>query len=823
MNSVQGFYVRVDIAESDAGIDYEPVPGDSKHFKNLTFVDLHTSLRTPHIQPERLTAAVQDHLPLIVRTDQILFRWPWLGGPDPDSQAIAEIESWLKRLVGRNGGEPVIPPDIQVGVIQHRVARQPVLRWSDPDQAVAQDLLSSARATELHALLRYSNAIWKPTTYHYRLPSGEHTDTFVRIADAIQSPQDAYVLTSWLTPNLRDGIGVVVDNGSLTPLLLQIHSFLTQFDLTMGPTAILSAYPAGRPIVRRTIERAASDTVGRIMCIISVSSTGNLHATVEDEMERFARTADADYTLDVIVNRAAMFEVQDDLATTDQTSVSSWLRLPRNSATDTSASCASCQGSDKTPFVAVDPRTYGTMALPRPYLVMPDTAYAIDGQLFWKRIADHSALAIEANPAPHTRVARGKRAVFPIRPLLDVICQPDGLSEMVKKRWSVLKQRHPEFSQGVAKTKIIVTTPHDVREDARLPAFASGRSVNLKESLYAVLRGLDLPDTISVIASDATGLRSQLSVLDADDTVLAFSWGSVTGLTLRRLKLAIADATSRDMKEDGVNGLVFHSIQSTPLEWSALQNQFRPGMLKSLWTSCFPWSSPLSHEERLLDRLDGSVVLNDNAARRFLSERLGFFELHTTYADFDDDWSPRLEASDDGPHPEHVFWGMSRENVHQARVRGRSLYGPELDCLSAYAAIGSAINYTRLDARPAAAPRWVMFDMGRIVRSYFDAVIICSMLRWLQPGELWWGAERNDEGSVRDSVAFLLDQAADEKEQVLLVPELLLATVQGKVPTVAHDIVRKRAKEIVDTWPTDERFDLPRGAVEVGLALLDLG
>ena len=31
---------------------------------------------------------------------------------------------------------------------------------------------------------------------------------------------------------------------------------------------------------------------------------------------------------------------------------------------------------------------------------------------------------------------------------------------------------------------------------------------------------------------------------------------------------------------------------------------------------------------------------------------------------------------------------MSHHNVHQLNVRGRSLYGTELDCLSAYAAMG---------------------------------------------------------------------------------------------------------------------------------------
>lgn len=209
--------------------------------------------------------------------------------------------------------------------------------------------------------------------------------------------------------------------------------------------------------------------------------------------------------------------------------------------------------------------------------------------------------------------------------------------------------------------------------------------------------------------------------------------------------------------------------------------------------------------------------------RTFLDQRRDFLALHAIFAGAEDDWSPRF-ITDSGPHPEHVLWGMSRHAVHQLEVRGRSLYGKDLDCLSAYSAIGAVVHHTRLSARPKAAPRWVMFDFGRIVRSYFDAVITCSILRWLRPGELWWGSDGDSPGSVRDSVAYLLDQATDDvSEQVLLVPGLLLAAAQGKVPRFAHDVVRERAGAISGEWPSDERYDAARGAVEVGLALLDPG
>ena len=268
-----------------------------------------------------------------------------------------------------------------------------------------------------------------------------------------------------------------------------------------------------------------------------------------------------------------------------------------------------------------------------------------------------------------------------------------------------------------------------------------------------------------------------------------------------------------------VNGLVLHARPSSPDEWSALANQFRPGVLVDLWNSCFPWDSPLVDEYRLLDPIRHELT---GSAKAFLDPRLRFLELHATHLEDEDDWSPRF-GRPDGPDPTHVFWGMSSDGRHQDQVRGRSLYGKDLDCLTAYAAIGAAVHHKRLTARPEAAPRWVMFDLGRIVRSYFDAVITCSLLRWLRPGELWWGTDDDSSDSICASVAYLLDQATDDvKEQVLLVPELLLAAAQGKVPRVAHDVVRSRAREIRDGWPADSTYDTARGAVAAGLVLLDL-
>ena len=826
MESPASYYLRIDIDDVSDGNpeDLAPPLEALASGLELTFVDLHTRLRTPHStgssQTEILTNAVQDHLHLCVRTDLLLFRWPWIGGPE-DDQHVDLIETWIERLISDTSGEPVLGSSICVGVIQHRVAREPILRWGRGEPTDVEGVLCSARAVEIEALLRRRNAIWTPQDYHYRLPSGEHTDTFIRVADAIHEPQDAYAIACWISSRIEDGVGVVVDTGGLTPVVIQLEALLSRFDSTIGPTAILAAYPSGRPTIRRTVENARSDLTPRVLAIISVTSTGTLQNTLLDELDRAAESDGIDYTLDLIVDRVATNQQLRQFAPDGTVKSVSWFNLPKTVGTDSSGSCQHCSSPDKAPVVAVDPRTYGAMTLPRPHLVMPDVGYAEAGHLFWERAAMSGGRAIEVNPHRETKAARGKRVALPVRPIFERIAQPDGLEQLVRERWQCLlddPQNDHDLAQVLERTALVVTSSHGIDP---ISSPEKQPDLNREESVRQILRGVGVDDGVPILSvNDKESFSQELDCLDRDDSVLLFSWGSVTGLTMRNAKLAIADALRERAIDRTVNGLVFHARSSAPGEWTAQQNQFRPGILQSLWASCFPWHSPLQNESLFLDRSAIDTASLSSYAANFLRLRNQFLGLYATYADQEDDWSPRFAQPSDRPHPEHVFWGMSRFDIHQKQVRGRSLYGKDLDCLTAYAAMGSVINYTRLNEQPRAAPRWVMFDLGRIVRSYFDAVIICSVIRWLQPGELWW-AERGEPESIRESVAFLLDQSTDLNEQVLLVPELLLASAQGKVPTCAKSIVRDRAIAMKDAWPDDPTFDLARGAVEIGLELLD--
>lgn len=813
------YYLRVDVDDSTEGLEDELTHIELPETDlELTFVDLHTRQPMSHSGGdaliERLTGAVQDRLHLCSRTAMILFRWPWIVGPE-DSPHTSQIYDWLTRLASDDGGEPVLGSARHVGVLQHQIGQSPTLWWGNPHSWSDKEISDHARAVELKALLRRHNAIWEPPNYHFRLPSGEHTDIFIRIADAINEPQDAYVFACWLSERLKSGVGVVVDTGGLTAVLIQIENLLARSGLKLGPISILQAYPAGRAQVRRAVENAVGEQSAGIVGVLSVSATGSLRDTVLDELQRVADSDAIVCTLDVMVDRTGTGSDSGKVAAAQPSSHVTWLSHDSPAQSNSPASCELCNSAEKAQLVAVDPRTYGSMALPLPHPVMPDKDHAMEGQLFWERAAEFRARAIEVKPHPASRVARGKRTVLPVRPIFEVLCQPDGLSDLVEERC-----RNQSLDKNLARTALVVAAPQDLKT-VDPPEFAGIAQVDLKESVRLVLAGAGIDGSVPVVnGDDKEVLAKQVVRLGDEDAILVFSWGSVTGLTLRRMKLAVADALAACKKDRTVNGLIFHARPTTPREWSAQQNQFNPGVLEKLWWSCFPWSSPVQAERRLLDRSDIDPEGLSSAGRAFLDQRTRFLMMQSQFIDDDDDWSPRFGTSNGHTHPEHVFWGMSADGIHQQKVRGRSLYGADLDCLSAYAAMGAVINFTRHNEQPKAAPRWVMFDMGRIVRSYFDAVITCSVIRWLQPGELWWATDRDEHESVRDSVAFLLDQATENDEQVLLLPELLLASVQGKVPSLAHDIVCDRAEEISDEWPDSPSFNTARGAVEVGLLLL---
>ena len=147
-------------------------------------------------------------------------------------------------------------------------------------------------------------------------------------------------------------------------------------------------------------------------------------------------------------------------------------------------------------------------------------------------------------------------------------------------------------------------------------------------------------------------------------------------------------------------------------------------------------------------------------------------------------------------------------------LRRTSLYG-SLDDRHTLVAVGAAMQAALVRSTTERTPEWIQFDLPNAIRSYFDGLIHAAIIRWLTPERAWWGHDNNA------CVALLSElEGRFEEDWRLLLPELLLAAAQGKIPDsgVQHLIDKAETQlncETSQQWPRDV-LDY----VELGLTLV---
>ena len=114
-----------------------------------------------------------------------------IRSPGPVDDGVQDRIGIVSDLVESRSGRT--PP---IGVVHFVLGEQSTpVRWSVPVNDEP-GLLATARAVELAALMSAGGAHWRPRTFHYEAPSGEHRADFIRVGDAIRSPRDAAVLAN---------------------------------------------------------------------------------------------------------------------------------------------------------------------------------------------------------------------------------------------------------------------------------------------------------------------------------------------------------------------------------------------------------------------------------------------------------------------------------------------------------------------------------------------------------------------------------------------------------------------------------------------------
>ncbi len=636
-------------------------------------------------------------------------------------------------------------------------------------------LLRRARAIELTALLSWGKAIWAPSDHHYVLPSGRHAATFIKLGHAIRGPRDAVVVARWLFPHFQeDETGLVLDTGTLAAVALALQTELHHFGRRLGRVIVLDHYPRTLIDVQQAVFRAAGDA-RRVVAVISVSSSGQLRDRLHGAMALPALGLQQTVLQVLIDQSSAPFS--NTAPSTENIDTWTPLELGQNlaDARTFDRNCEICRDAKRAPLVAINPLTFELEYLPQIKAVTPCTKDPGRNYRFWEICSESDGLALDEDPDSHAAKYR-----------------PRGKRMAIHVRWKNLLS-NASFRNEVG-TRL---------RDPRLVEHLScnGERLVLVPSSDAARSGFDqLWDTIRHSVGSTTyhcfpnegewseELKGRVN--EASD-ILVLSLGTVSGSTLQRARNVIQSRPPQGTY-DRLRALVVHARPGGTREWQTLRNSFA-GRIEAMWSCIMPTRSVLTEESVLFDTIDVNQLEEDELA--FFEER-------------------RALCSDGHVGGEHMlFWGARDED----RLSPHSIYGDTLRPLTTFVAVGAAMEARRHEEY--SVPQRMAFDLRAITRSYYDPLIVASVLRWLQPFEQWWGTALPLEmpsgnvaagqvERVATAVGELLWRAAPTQRRILM-PELLLAYALGKIPKLEAEAAMSYAVRAVGTLgPGNERGSL---------------
>jgi hypothetical protein len=720
----------------------------------------------------------------------VVVRWPATFGPiEADHLRIAAEQ--VNVLAGR-GHDP-----IPFGGAEFAMGREPVITWAHEAPAEPNDtLLARARAVELAALLHHGRATWHPPAYHYQLPSKEHTDVFVRVADAMRAPRDAVVLATWLYEFVGPDLSVMLDSRTLLPVVLALSAELRSQGAELGPVVTLNEY-AETDLEYRAL---AGRTGGAgTLAILTVSSSGNTRVGLAEALS----DNKSGWRLETLFSRSGEQAVQ---LQHGQGISPAWLGQKYEAYPK--AACPHCDGADKRPFVQIDAHNFRPLVLPDPPLLgMPDISEDHSVLLEWYEKVD--GIGLECAPPRRTEQRRGKdpSAVrfYPHLLLKEAGFRMDAVARLDERlRISSPNDQKRAINDGWCRPDRFdgIDTFVMLDEDAKAEGFS--------ELLDGFAERLGASDAKRVVFDNDPGPPDARDIgptgeLADSHNICVVTVGAVTGGTLQEL-LWRTHAAMRGRPKDAysIRGLAVHARPATLREWRTLRNAYGMNLL-ALWVTYLPWRSVLDEEVRLLEQLpDGEEVDS------FWTQRRSFCKPLTSA------WDARRRNFDQfgGVHPASVFWGTDApEGVPHLFATSR--FGHELGPIAAFVGMGASMQRARLDSHKDGAPPWLHFQMADISSSYFDTLLIVATLRWLEPYEGHWAADGRDVETILNSIWHRV-QGAPLDERVLL-SELLLAAAQAKLPRTSEPWLRSKVEEVRGRWGEGTL-----GPVELGAKLLRL-
>lgn len=627
-----------------------------------------------------------------------------------------------------------------------------------------------ARAAELEALLEWGNAVWRPSDYHYRLPSGEHAANFVRVANSLQEPRDAQVLASWLRPDLADGAGLVIDTGTLNAVALAAAADMRAAGLDIGPVSVLDTYPTTDVDVRRAVGRARRRNA--IVALLSVNSSGQVRDRLISALSDIgigARTS-----LHVMLNK---HEVTSDCTQERGIPTHTWHPRPGSApliraGASTEEACDLCQDHRTSTLVPVSPATFDATLKAAVRTITPSVSDPRLNRALWELCDAHDAIVLETQPRDELAPYR-RPGPMPIR--LDF--QAMLLDKRFRER-AVRALRANMHDEGWR------DLPGELESDVLLVPHRELALDGMAELIDELRPVIGTPRTIGFPLDESWEGDLRDAVRGAR-SLAVLMLGTVTGTHLYQ-----ALTESQTLRDPGelLTAIVLHPRMEEARSWETLENAYGHRLFYA-WHSYLRPRSPIREEAETLDvfgQSQDSDALSD-PARAFLDERRRF--------------CTEVSLDESG-----LFWGSTPDQ----HLTPNSIYGEALKGPATYVAVASAMERARKQTLVRAEPERRVFEMDAIARSYYDPLILSSVLRWLEPHEPWWGWRVEDSRSI---IAEMLGRLGEDDQRLVLVCELLLASAQGKLARPALGELRAFAEALA------ENLSERSGPLELGLAL----
>ena len=676
-------------------------------------------------------------------------------------------------------------------------------------------LLARARAVEMEAFLQWGHALWRPATYHYVLPSGKHTSTFIRLADAFQDFRAAAALATWLygALNPEAPTTVVMDIGTLMPVVGELkraaerHRDVTHSSAGIGQVLSLDRYPSSSLGLHTSLLGTSPDSP--MLGLMSVSDSGGFAQRLLNALaalgaptvriEQFVSRQQSSAAA-ISVSPPPPRTVEDPLPLRTiedppprRTIEAPWLGLGEPASTEPDGQpCRLCRNEFRARVVRINPRAMSALVLPEPDLIVPDIFEARRNASVWEAYscAPDDAVNLvgptETRPAPPSVRAREQLIFF--EPARLVRTSP---ATLIKDRLAEFDS-YPKRSRGDAIRDLVQHTRDLVASRASVVIYDTREFGLFADNEWQALTGaLDEHDFVSsgadwIAYTPGSGLDVPERLLRADSPgVLILVLGARTGLTCQRMFLA----ARQQWPSANFRCLVLHAHPDNDRLWESIRNNLTDSngykRLLALWLSYIPsWSPLVTERDTYLAAQEQGMNTPELLAR--------------------------LDELERGPAPGHTLLGRA-----SPQLLPHSYFGQDLGSRETLCAVGSAMQSARIRASRQGAPYWAQFDLRRVLRSYFDGLIHACILRWCEPQEAWWGPDSDDCSN------FLQQLEGQDFDFDLLLPELLLAGAQEKLPGDAVAQIVDSARSRIGR--SDDALDgRTKSHLRLGIALCEL-